>query len=458
MIKISTLFDFDKVSFEKESDVHLDVILKAPARDMSKRIPLHLILAIDCSGSMIGTKLSQVKSTVKKLVDHLTENDSLGIISFASNAQEVTSTVPMTDANKKYAKEQIDGIQASSVTNLSEAITFATERSISADKSKVCRIILLTDGQPTCGTCDRDSLIKLVETINPSISISTFGYGSDFDSDLMSSISTTGRGNNFYIKEDLDCNSAFAAELGGLLSLYGQNIKIRLSPSSNMSFTELLSEYKCEQKNGYRLITPSKFDVSIDDIFAGESKHIIMKLKVPKATEAVCARETSVCKIIVDYLDVETKVTQSVSATAKIQYVKEDKTSKIANKTVREQLAIIEAIKIQKAAKEEAEKQNYTAAQEILTKGIAWAANNIDLGAMAPALTGTYSAMSISYSSATNYNLVGSKLSNSFYQTMAKGRAATSNDIGSGIIYETSTMQEVEKSFKDDTSKKKRNK
>ena len=77
-----------------------------------------------------------------------------------------------------------------------------------------------------------------------------------------------GRGNNFYIKSDDGCNNAFALELGGLLSLYGQNIQISVTPSGNMLFKEMLSEYKCEQVNGFRLLTPGKI-VKSGQIWAG---------------------------------------------------------------------------------------------------------------------------------------------------------------------------------------------
>jgi uncharacterized protein YegL len=450
-INVTPLFDFDKVSYEKENEVHLDVVFKAPERDSTKRIPLHLVLAIDCSGSMAGDKLSQVKSTVSKLVDHLTENDSIAITAFSQDAWEVTKSLPMTAANKTFVKNRVTQLHTFGSTNLSEAITFAMERAVSVDKTKTCRIVLLTDGCPTCGTCDREGLLKIVGNVNPAVSISTFGYGSDFDSDLMASLSDKGRGNNFFIKEDKDCNSAFALELGGLLSLYGQNLKITLVPSPTMNFTELLSEYKCEQKHGYRLITPSKFEVTIDDIFAGETKHLIMKLTVPKATAAVSARSTKVCDISVVYTDAETKQETNVSGVAKINYVKSDKIATTANQVVREQLAIIETIKIQKAAKEEADKQNYEGARLILQEGISWAHANSNVLQNSEAIAVNYTEMMDNYNS-SSYATTGTKLNNSFYITMTRGRAATAGDYAQGMVFSNGVMTDMVASFAGDAN------
>lgn len=442
-VSVASLFDFDKVSYEKETDVHLDVVLTAPERSTVKRIPLHLILAIDCSGSMSGGKLDRVKSTVERLVDHLTENDSLGVIGFSGEAWEVLKAVPMTKENKNLAKDCVKKLSHHDMTNLSGAISMAIEKAVISDPTKTSRIILLTDGLPTAGICNKEALIQLAAKTNESVSISTFGYGDDFDAELMASLSKMGRGNNFYIKSDDECNKAFALELGGLLSMFGQNLKLTITPSGNMGFKEMLSEYKCEQKNGYRLLTKSKIEIQIDDIYVGEKKHVLLTLEIPKATEAVCARATRVCDIALSYTDTETKKQETVSETAKLHYVKTDKVASEPNPEVQRQLVLLETVRLQKEAKEKADAGQFKEAQTIL----AGAVNYINLNASYVPDSGVYASalneMSSEFSNSATYRSLGVKSATAYACSVGTSRAGSMG----GLSFSNTSTTDLQKNF-----------
>ena len=426
-LNVSSISDFGQVSYDKDSEIHLDIIFSAPKKTDSKRIPLHLVLAIDCSGSMDGGKLEAVKKTTTKLVDHLTENDTLGIIGFSDNVWDVFKALPMSKENKEQAKKEVNKLHTRSVTNLSGAIAMAMERAMISDDSKVSRIILLTDGLPSSGECDKQKLTELAYKMNQRVSMSTFGYGYDFDAELMASISSAGRGSSFYIKEDEDCNKAFAMELGGLLSLYAQNIRLTITPSNNMEFKELLSEYKCEQKQGYRLITAPKIEIQIDDIFAGEKKHVVLKLAIPKATEAVCARNTRICSVDVIYTDVETKASNSVSFYSFIQYVKPDKAPKSPNEEVHNQILLLEAAKAQKEAQEKADQGDFAGAQTTLLRGLQ-GATGIQ-GVQGIAVRDMFSNLQVNFTDSHTYRSKGTKLATSYRYSISNNRAGSADTL-----------------------------
>lgn len=445
---LQSVFDFDKVSYEKDTEVHLDVTLTAPERTETKRIPLHLVLAIDCSGSMSGGKLDSVKTTVNKLVDHLTENDSLGILAFSDNVWEVLGVLPMAKENKNLAKEKVKALRPLNLTNLSAAMSMALEKAVIADTSKTCRVILLTDGLPTAGTCDRDGLTNLAAKTNQRVSISTFGYGDDFDAELMASVSKMGRGNNFYIKTDDECGKAFALELGGLLSLYGQNIKLTITPSGNMTFKELLSDYKCQQVKGFRLLTPGKVEITIDDIFVGEKKHCILKLEIPKASEAVCARATRVCDVEMVYTDTETHKEVTVSETVRINYVKADKIASEPDPEVRKQLLIIETIRLQKEAKDKADAGDFRAAQAALGAATSFVTTHATVIPNSGIYLSNLQGMTANFTDSHSYNLKGIKMSNAFTNCLSSGRASSVDSMN--IAYSNSTIGNMVRSFSGD--------
>jgi uncharacterized protein YegL len=446
-IDATSFFDYESISFDKESEIHLDIILNAPEKTDAKRIPLHLILVIDCSGSMDGGKLDAVKRTTCKLVDHLTENDTLGIIGFSDNVWDVFKALPMTKENKEQIKKEVKKLRTISNTNLSGAMSMAMERAVISDDSKVSRIILLTDGLPSAGECNKEKLVEIAYKMNQSVSMSTFGYGYDFDAELMASISSAGRGSSFYIKDDEDCSKAFAMELGGLLSLFGQNIKLTVIPSENMEFKELLSEYKCEQKQGYRLITGKKIEIQIDDIFAGEKKHVVLKLTVPKATEAVCARKTRVCNIQIQYTNLVTKAAQSVAFNSFIQYVKPDKAPKDPNEEVHNQILLLEAAKDQKEAQEKANMGDFIGAQASLAKGLQGIQGM--KGPQGISVKNMFSNLAANFTDNLTYRSKGSKLAASYRYSMSNTRCSSADTMD----MMNAQQAEVLKTFSDEEEK-----
>ena len=429
LLQVSSLFDYNKIEYNKFSEVHLDIILNAPKCENSKRTPLSISLAIDCSGSMNGSKIESVKKSAEKLIQHLTENDTLSILGFSNTAFEVFKAMPMTQTNKDTAKKAIKNLHTLSSTNISAALEMASEMVLIADKNILCRTILLTDGLPNIGLSTQEQLVEMVSKINPRISLSTFGYGSDYDPELLLSLANMGKGNHFYIKEDEDCNKAFAMELGGLLSLYAQNIKLTVTPSKTMEFKELLSEYKCEQKQGYRLITGQKIEIQIDDIFAGEKKHVVLKLAVPQATEAVCARDTRVCSVAISYTDIETKALNSTSFNSFVQYVKPDKAPKTPNEDVQRQILLLEAAKFQKEAQDKADQGQYDEAQKILSNGLSFVHLNERLMENAPAVANMFSNLQANFSDAHTYRSKGTKLAASYRCSLSSNRGTSADTL-----------------------------
>ena len=257
-------------------------------------------------------------------------------------------------------------------------------------------------------------------------------------------MSNIGKGNNFYIEKDEDCRGAFALELGGLLSLYAQKIKVTVTPSGNISLSEFLSSYAFEEMAGYRGITEGKLSYEIDDIFVGEKKHAIIRFSVPKASTAVCARKTTVCSIELEYLDVETKKEVTSQVTAKIQYVKAGKVASKGNDEVKKQLAMIEAAKIQIEAKTKADAGDYTGAQEAASRGVLFATNSEWLD-NSEQLAQNFTTLGESMSNRYDYQTKGLKLATAYSCSFSKGRTTTMDSLGT--TYNSDIQKEMLTSF-----------
>ena len=109
------------------------------------------------------------------------------------------------------------------------------------DSNEVKSLMLLTDGLANHGITDSAAIVKMLQSALDSpgmeqASVFTFGYGADHNQDMLRAISDAGRGVYYFVDEIDDVPTAFADCLGGLLSVVGQNIKLRIgvpAPAAN---------------------------------------------------------------------------------------------------------------------------------------------------------------------------------------------------------------------------------
>lgn len=87
---------------------------------------VQVVLIIDVSGSMTGTKIEKAKSSAKALVENLyelNEGTQIGVISFSSDAQKLTDLT----TSKDTVTTAISRLGASGGTNMSPALDLATQ-------------------------------------------------------------------------------------------------------------------------------------------------------------------------------------------------------------------------------------------------------------------------------------------------------------------------------------------
>jgi len=98
-------------------------------------------LVIDCSGSMSGGKLQQVKEGVIKFAEDVREY-AIGLIQFHETAQHLCSPT----RNISFLKKRIREIKTGTTTNMAPAISMAHDRLKGKAGRKV--MVVATDGMP----------------------------------------------------------------------------------------------------------------------------------------------------------------------------------------------------------------------------------------------------------------------------------------------------------------------
>lgn len=250
--------------------------LQVKAPDSETRTPVHLCCVIDTSASMESFgKLENVKRSLQFLLDFLGPQDSISVITFSEAARTILTQTAVSAAEKDNIRARISIIRIESNTNLSAGIIQARD-SLQIDTSGSKQgILLLTDGVANMGLTRPADIIDLVRnTISKfnGTSISSVGYGTDHNVELLQSISTEGGGSYYVVNNLEDVATVFGDILGGLVSCASQQVRIALPVG-----TEVKSRYGTNTVG-------DKVEIVIGDMPAGAEAAFLAK--IPSGTDA----------------------------------------------------------------------------------------------------------------------------------------------------------------------------
>ncbi|HJQ27016.1 MAG TPA: VWA domain-containing protein [Blastocatellia bacterium] len=179
-----------KTPIEETLPVSLDVRQK-------KHFPaLALVLVVDKSGSMLGSKIEMALEASSATVDFLSERDSVGVIAFDSDAYAVVNLMKVED--KKAIIDQIGTIQALGGTNMYPGIKMAYDW-LAASDAQLKHIIVMSDGQSEPG--DFRGIAHSVR--DAGMTLSTVALGDDADLSTMQFLAEVG-GGRFYAADTPD--------------------------------------------------------------------------------------------------------------------------------------------------------------------------------------------------------------------------------------------------------------
>lgn len=365
-MKTNARFTHEALNFEQDNDVHLVVSLTAPKIDwQSKRPAVCILPCIDISGSMRdGGKLEYAKQSVLKLIDHLQPGDYCGLVTFESRVRVLSPPQEMTQAKKDELKVLIGGLQPLGGTNFSGGMLEGLAQVIKLDlpQKVLTRVIMFTDGQANEGVATkRDQLLPLLEQNLGRVTLSAFGYGIGADQDLLADLAKKGNGNYAFVKNPDDALSAFAKELGGLLSTYAQNIRVDLAPHTGHKITEVLSDVDSKEADDHVVVT-------LPDILSEEVRHLIFKVKVGKQPNAF-PRASSVMDVKITYECIDSKgkkTERTEEMKGKLKFVKPGEEDKIPIKEVMDIVGTAILVQKQIEAEQLAKQGNYAGAQGVM--------------------------------------------------------------------------------------------
>ncbi len=233
------------------------------------------VFLVDVSGSMSGSTGSQeediysrmdlVKFAMKTIVEGLGENDSVAIVTYASGIKVKLNATRVTDFNRWFINNAINGLSASGSTNGSGGLQKAYEQAQkNFREGGNNRVVLMSDGDFNVGMTNTDDLKELVQEKAASgvyLSVLGVGMGNTRD-DLMQTLALNGNGNYAYLDNTMEVKKVLSEELNGTMYTVAKDAKAGVTFNADM-----VASYRLL---GYDLKRMSESDFENQEKDAGE--------------------------------------------------------------------------------------------------------------------------------------------------------------------------------------------
>ena len=251
------------------------------SHEQFSRQALNLSIVLDISGSMSFSHSGDAKKAIEYAkdalhmsLDKLKANDMLSIVLFDHETQVFLEPTLFADIDLDALKKKIKEIRPRGATNLAQGLKEGYRLVESAqkklnDKLYQNRVLLLTDANTNTGEVEKNSFLKLTRHYGENnIGLTTIGIASNFNQDLIESISNEHGGNYLFaskgsdlvryienfdflvqpILSDFNANFSLNGISGDLLKLYGA--KMPESSSAHIDIMNLKTLFFSPESQG----------------------------------------------------------------------------------------------------------------------------------------------------------------------------------------------------------------
>ncbi len=195
----------------------------------------NIVILLDVSGSMSSeTKLGMAKRSILMMVENMSENDKISLVTYAGSAQKVFEGISASDY--ETIEKAVNALSASGSTNGEDGLNLAyscAAKNFIEDGNN--RVILMSDGDFNVGISSTNSLIDFISRKrNEGVYLSCIGFGSTYDYSIetMEALSKYGNGNWGYIHNDSDAKKLLVDGLDSMLVTIAKDVK------SNIQFNK----------------------------------------------------------------------------------------------------------------------------------------------------------------------------------------------------------------------------
>lgn len=328
-VQLHTQISHPVLGLRASKTVYLKVSLKGLLQKKNqRRTPVNLAVVLDRSTSMSGLKLQKALAAAKMVVRMLKKDDIFSLITYDSKVEVLIPATKMTASTRKHAIQKINQIHCRGMTALFGGVSkgIAEVRKFLNPK-RVNRVILLSDGQANVGPSTPKALGRLgIASAKQGISISTIGLGLGYNEDLMTILALKSDGNHGFARRAGDLEKMFQSELGNVLSVVAQRIRVKIQFPENIKPIRIL-------ENRFQ-IHRQHISFQWNQIYSNQKKFIIVEVKVPAQSQI---KTLALADVHIQYTNMKTHASNTLFKRTKIRYIQK---TRLAKQKVKRKLMI----------------------------------------------------------------------------------------------------------------------
>ncbi len=300
------------------------------------RAPINLSIVLDRSSSMNGEKIEKAKEAAMMVLDRLSSEDIVSIVTYDS---EVEVLVPATKVSDVEAlKARVRAIQPRGSTALFAGVSKGIhELRKFLDRTRVNRVILMSDGQANVGPSSPNELGRLgAAAAKEGISVSTIGLGLGYNEDLMVQLAQSSDGNHGFAATAEELTQIFNYELGDVLSVVAQEVSVKVRVPDGVKPLRVLN--RIGEIHGQEVV------LSMNQLYQKQEKYVLLEVELPAGAEGTAK---TVANVDVSYANMDNGETERIHGTAGVSYSRRE--SEVAAKENRAvMIAAIEALAVER--------------------------------------------------------------------------------------------------------------
>lgn len=202
----------------------------------NRKTPLNLTIVLDRSKSMLGTRLERVKIAAHQIIDQLSAEDYLSIVSFSDRAEPIIKSQAVVD--KIAMKTMVSTMAADGGTEIYQGLSVGyheVKKHLSNDT--VNHIILVTDGETFDNENDSFELAELAAS--EGIGISPMGIGEDWNDVFLDELAAKTGGSSAYINSPQAVVRFLNDRVRSLGAAFGERMQLSLAPDPDIQIESI---------------------------------------------------------------------------------------------------------------------------------------------------------------------------------------------------------------------------
>ncbi len=240
-VHVSQRLDRTKIHQGGDGLVRMEITLRADEMRRSiERVPTDVVVVLDKSGSMAGSKIDYARRATHALTDMIGPDDRFALVTYDDNARfTVAMSHPTGDMRRQWVYA-IDQVGARGSTNMSAGIDLAiAELEAVKAPGRAARVILISDGLPNRGDATHEGLVSRARrAAQREFVLTSVGVGEDFNENLMAALADYGTGNYYYLQNGNSLAEVFGQEFDSARQTVASGVQVHIDLGPGVSLID----------------------------------------------------------------------------------------------------------------------------------------------------------------------------------------------------------------------------